>query len=316
MSRNDWKVFFHNKKYERPGKEIPVNKSFARGEQTWFVPSAYACRDGLVIDFCVSADNGAVKNFINKWQRRGNHYTLEEQNEFERENPLNTECRLFAIINGRESRIRQSSLEHYFPFSESSDYNSASPDFLNHYNLNTENCYAFLRAYFPWKTKLKPNIKSLKLRLEELPSALPAEKFTVSKAGEKISLTNPFTNKKHELFITEFIKEEIHTFDDESYEFPTKCTLTKFTLTPDLPNTEFYLQDTAPNSPVKNKIPNAAAVGIIGGADGPTAIILKSDKSEKGHTAISSLHFDAVDSVQFRAFFVKQDDTKYEVELI
>ena len=48
---------------------------------------------------------------------------------------------------------------------------------------------------------------------------------------------------------------------------------------------------------------DAASIGIIGGADGPTAIVVGEAAQGKLHTACSSLHFEIVDHVDWRIGF-------------
>ena len=48
---------------------------------------------------------------------------------------------------------------------------------------------------------------------------------------------------------------------------------------------------------------NAFCFGIIGGADGPVAIVVGEAAQGKLHTACSSLHFAAVDHVDWRIGF-------------
>ena len=48
---------------------------------------------------------------------------------------------------------------------------------------------------------------------------------------------------------------------------------------------------------------NDFCFGIIGGADGPVAIVAGEAAQEKLHTACSSLHFAAVDHVDWRVGF-------------
>ena len=46
----------------------------------------------------------------------------------------------------------------------------------------------------------------------------------------------------------------------------------------------------------------AAAIGVIGGVDGPTAVFMGA-RAPKLHAACSSLHFEAVEEVEWRAVF-------------
>ena len=63
--------------------------------------------------------------------------------------------------------------------------------------------------------------------------------------------------------------------------------------------------------------PGAAgeAIGVIGGADGPTAVFV-GGSTHKLHTACSSLHFEAVEAVQWRAVFSEKLMEDIEICLV
>lgn len=60
---------------------------------------------------------------------------------------------------------------------------------------------------------------------------------------------------------------------------------------------------------------SAAVIGVIGGADGPTAIIT-GQSAPKLRAACSSLHFEPVDEVEWRAIFSEKLMPDIDVELI
>ena len=57
-------------------------------------------------------------------------------------------------------------------------------------------------------------------------------------------------------------------------------------------------------------------VGIIGGADGPTAVIGGQDKPGKLHAACSSLHFEPVEQVEWRIVFRERKCEGTDIDLI
>lgn len=58
-----------------------------------------------------------------------------------------------------------------------------------------------------------------------------------------------------------------------------------------------------------------AAIGVIGGADGPTAVFVGAH-TPKLHAACSSLHFEPVEDVEWRAVFSEKLMEDKEVCLI
>ena len=82
-----WKVlysrsFFPRKGRERSGTELRAELSFHWANFDWYIPAAYACSKGLVIDFCISAKAEAFQAFWDKWTDENGQerqYTEEER---------------------------------------------------------------------------------------------------------------------------------------------------------------------------------------------------------------------------------------------
>lgn len=104
----DWKVYFDGNFWGhqgrgRPGKELPLNKTFLWGGQVWHIPSAYLCGAGIVLDFCLEAEPERIRAFGEKWGLYENDcpdLPPEQREQMDAENPLHADfsCRLF--ING------------------------------------------------------------------------------------------------------------------------------------------------------------------------------------------------------------------------
>ena len=60
----------------------------------------------------------------------------------------------------------------------------------------------------------------------------------------------------------------------------------------------------------------AMVVGIIGGVDGPTAILYDQQKQGKLHVACSSLYFEPVEQVELRIVFYEQQFESTDIDLI
>ena len=76
-----------------PGREIPIGKHFLWGSESWYIPAAYLCDEGLVLDFCLEADPEEVNAFIQKWDllhEERHSYTARQREQMALENPLHT----------------------------------------------------------------------------------------------------------------------------------------------------------------------------------------------------------------------------------
>ena len=100
---------------------------------------------------------------------------------------------------------------------------------------------------------------------------------------------------------------------DPRFDYPTHFTAISFTLTPEPPENSIFVEDCAESDRPRQvrretasfapEAQNDFCFGIIGGADGPTAIVVGEAGQGKLHTACSSLHFAAVDHVGWRVGF-------------
>ena len=96
--------------------------------------------------------------------------------------------------------------------------------------------------------------------------------------------------------------------------YPTHFTAMSYTLSPK-PDDDILIRDSADGdkpleiAPITNHFAPEAqndivCVGIIGGADGPTAILCGDSKQEGLHVACSALHFEPVsDDIEWRVEF-------------
>lgn len=114
-------------------------------------------------------------------------------------------------------------------------------------------------------------------------------------------------------------------FGQGHWEFPTHYSVLDYTITPEISVEALTITDCADSDDPKEKQEesfspvvetNAAAVGIIGSADGPTAIIFATDKQSKFRTACSSLHFEPRNDVEWRMVFHEKQFSNVKVEII
>lgn len=315
----EWQVYFsfHNRNgRERPGEELPLNARFSWAGYEWMVPSAYICAKGLVLDVFAEADDGQVHEFLRKWLHTAEDeaaLTEDERRQLESENPLNLDFRSIIEVNGRPLAEQEGMGNVWVPGYEA--YQSAAmEDILTHYGLSLDQCQKWKRMSFPWATKNKPSIHSLALKLTQYPKMICGKRFTVEREGQKISFTHPATGTEHTLTILQYADDKLsrmHTISD-GYEHPAYYTKMAYTLEPELSGREFSVTDTRQSDAPKKTDKRAptydfvSTIAIIGGADGPSAVIAgvpNSPDQPKLHAACSALTFEPQITVEWRMTF-------------
>lgn len=351
--RPEWKVYFEggfgsrHYGHDKPGQEIPVSKTFSWGGRVWHIPAVYSCGKGLVVDLCVEIDPGKLWAFLEKWKPltegdRGP--TQEEQERMQAENPMTVDYDPKVTVNGRELRGRSGNGSVWVPMylrpeGEQGRYTQQDWESLwlmEHYGLDPEKGWTFLRESFPWATKTRPTLKTVSLSLEQSPVSVPGPRFTVSGEGDTVPFTHPVTGEEHTLHVVEYEAQEMdanHFQDKDQWEYPTRYTAMSFTVEPELPRQSLTIRDCGRgDSPRPRPLeeldalaaiggadgPTAACpVGIIGGADGPTVMILANGKSGQPRAACSSLYFEQPKQIEWRMVFRQKtvEDIEFDLAL-
>lgn len=130
-------------------------------------------------------------------------------------------------------------------------------------------------------------------------------------------LAKKFIDKECLISVLEYEQQELTSkaFANEEYEYPTHHTAMTYTLEPELPNRNFQVRDVLNNDEPKRRPRNgyepkatydACSIGIIGGADGPTAFIFsQGDKKRVAkHAALSALHFKPTNNVEWKIYLL------------
>lgn len=203
--RPEWTVYFddfgsHHHGHDKPGKEIPIGKTFAWAGRMWHIPAVYSCGKGLVVDVCVEIDLDALRAFQKKWWpngQEGRNFTPEEEEQQDAENPMTISYQPTLTVNGKPQRRRSGIGSGWVPDScrpseEQGQRNQQEWEtiwLMEHYGLDPEKGWTFLRESFPWTTKTRPALKSLSLSLKQSPVSVPGPRFTVSGAEDAIEFT-------------------------------------------------------------------------------------------------------------------------------
>lgn len=338
--QTEWQVFYDGGYWskndkDRAGEEISLNCRFAWGDEVWHVPSIYSCDKGMVIDFCVEIEPEHMKAFMDKWEPtriEDERLAREMREQLDNENPLVVEFRPHLYLNDMAITPKHGTSISWIPencLPDDVKNPQEAKQLIDHYNLDKTRAWSFHRWSCPWATQRKPAIMSLRLKLERRPVSIPGIHFKNPAVGDVISFTHPVSGTEHRLTVLEYEQQELSSkaFAHEEYEYPTHHTAMTYLLEPALSNKNFQLRDCLENDepkcrPRKPYEPQASydacSIGIIGGADGPTAIIFSQGAKTKveQHAALSALHFEPVSDVEWKIVFREKPMEDIEIEII
>lgn len=325
----EWKVYFDGNFWghqgrDHAGKEIRLNQEFDWAGYHWVIPAAYSCGKGLVLDFCMRVDPEKIRDFLKKWNLDWEndsceHFTREQQLQMEWENPLCFDYKSSLQLNGKRLEMDHGCSTGFNPCLPDGITNELEAKWaIDHYGLDSAYGWVIYRNAFPWATDRRPEIKTLSLTMEQQPGQVPGPHFKVHAPGDSFTFAHPISGETHTLTVEEIEQETLprNSFGADRWVYPTHYTAMCYTLVPEPAEDLTILDCDAGDRPLEigreDGISLAASndcfVGIIGGADGPTALVFGGSARGKPHTACSALHFDPVlDDVEWRiVFHVKQ----------
>lgn len=331
---SEWKVYydggFWTKSHRsRAGNEIYINKCFEWDNKTLYVPAVYACGKGMVVDICVKVNPLLVKAYIDKWMPLHQYeYKMsdEQREQAERENPLNFDFIAKLEVNGKELSQQHGSSTSWIPeacLPDGTENREEEKMLLEHYGMDSGFSWSIHRISFPWKTKRKPNICSIKLNLEQMPVSVDGLHFKNPALGDTINIVHPISGENHTLTVCEYEQKtlDFNRTELSDYDFPKYNTVMTYTLSPDLPDRKFRVCDCVRNdSPkyigVQCTDGNSSSIAVIGGADGPTALFFSHGKEKNFHIACSALHFEPTDDIEWKTVFSEKLTDDMQIDLI
>jgi len=334
QSATPWAVYYDDnfwaKQHEgTPCEEISLEKHFPWAGREWYIPSVYTCEQGMVTDILFRVDEAEVCAFMDKWgvtPENEFQFTSMQRRQMELENPLSFHFRSDLNINGVRIQPSRGCGTVYVPSRDEYDREEWMP-ILDYYNLDRASCWVIQRSCYPWKDGQITDIATMEVTMTHQPMFVPGETFETKEAGESHTFHNPVTGVTHTLTVHEYEKQELDCdFPGlKDREYPKRHIAMTFSLEPELSQKEFAITDSQqsdeprviPNRSAGHKSSEAEAIGIIGGADGPTAIIVGRPKSDgQLHAAVSRLCFEAFEAVRWQLSFKEKQIKGKTVELM
>lgn len=321
----EWKVYFRERqKNSRAGKEVPINRQFLWDDEEWLIPSAYICKEGLVIDFMRKVPAAQIRVFMDKYHiepgSRATNFTPEMQEQIDADNPLVISIQPQVDLN--ESALKSVGGTGYC-------FNPLFPELnhdeviasMQHYALDPECGWAFHRWYFRWNVEMPSKLTALEVTMVRQDTAIAGPHFRVKSVGDTVEFTHPLTNVRHTLTVREIEEETANVGQiNQGMEFPENCVVMAYTISPELPKNSIHVIDTAQSDRPRQKQgePNTskAATVLLGGVRGVSSVAAIMSGGGELHTAYSALHYEIVKEVEWRIIFHEKLKKDIRVTLI
>lgn len=335
MHKDSMNVYFERDFWGRNGRdllceEVAVNKQFEWTGNTWYIPAMYVCEQGMVIDYCIATEHEKIKAFVDKYaalEERADELSHEEYEQAMQDNPMNIEFRTEVMVNDEKLCSMRGCGISWLPgtcIPVGQENVPEALELVEHYKLDKDKGWTIRRHSHKWVTAKKPVLNRLEIKLSKPKIEIEGMRFKTPLPSESIKFTHPITGAEHVLNVVNIERQEsAFDFGQEGYEFPKHSICMMYTLAPDIDNADFRICDTKKSEAPRPKVTKsesehrAASIGIIGRADGPTAIIMQPiNKNPKLHMACSAVTFEPADEVEWHVVFHHAACEDIVVELI
>ena len=323
----EWKVYFDGSFWghygkDRAGAEICIGKEFEWARHHWLIPAAYSCGKGLVVDFCMRVEADEIRSFMKKWNLNVENdscdqFTTEQQMELDMDNPL---CLNFVPrleLNGKKLQTSHGCAVTYNPCLPDGVVNELEAKWaIDHYGLDAAYGWVIYRYTFPWMRKRRPEIQTLSLTMEQQRSSIPGPHFKIHAPGDSFRFVHPVSRTEYTLTVQELEQQTLpqNSYHSDRWFYPTHFTAMSYTLLPETSAPITISDCDEGDKPLEisssddlfspSAVNEAACIGIIGGADGPTAFVFGGSSHGKFCIACSSLHFEPIQhDIEWRITF-------------
>lgn len=296
--------FWTHPRWARPGKKVPIGRSFYWDEKFWLIPAVYICRKGLVVDFCIRIQREEWQTFFKK---RG---SADGMAPHEKEDPLSYEFGAYLWVDGR--RVSYAHGCSMVWASDMVEADEITQLLLECYNLNPSDAWIIYRKAFPWNQK---KVKTLSVEFEQALQKEYGPSISVTDEKQSFNFIFPPTGKTHTLKVLKYSRQTIDNSTSvvSDKKLPSHCVRMVYSIEPKLPDGAFTVTDRrASDEPMLKVEPKggkkkdgACAIAIIGGADHITEVFAPRGQG-KVYVSYSSLHFTPSPTVEWQMIFYKR----------
>ena len=281
---------------------------------------------------CICVPFPEIERFFNKWteEKRLSGLTDEEFEEMQSDSPFPSDFRIEMGLDGEElaSGSMCSTVWHTYK-AEEQDADEEAEALMKEYGCDRGSGWMFIRWNFGWTGRpvLTPERMTLSFRADRQP--VTAGYFITAEGaeGEMHEITDPDSGETYVLTVrtcsNEMMDEEMKRTLDQEMEYPSFYQVIAWDAEPEILKDELQIQDCsrgdAPRWKDSGKRNGAVSVAVMCSEKLPGDMTADPPGEQQKilRTACSSLHFEPVEEVRWRAVFLRRrrGDMTMEIEL-
>ena len=241
---DDWQVCYPGRK-ELPGFAHTIEKTAHWAGEDWYFPAWYECSSGVVLDGCMAVSHREVESYVRRWQEAG---TEAERRVLEADNPMEAHADFSLTYGGVTLAQKYADCRYWMPcFTKRPE--ARERQWVEHYQLDQDKCWALWRIAFPWPGEGQPGLDRLELTILPEPEKVLLTSFSGREAGEKISFVHPVSGAEHTAEILGRKWEKVDVPDNNKVIWPRWCEEIRLKIKP--PLKEAQVEDWAESDPPK-----------------------------------------------------------------
>ncbi len=303
------------------GEALRVDTAFSWAGIEWFIPELYPFDDSLAVYVLGRIDPAKVPVFP-----EGTVVTEEDQERMDAENPMNIDVRFELFVNGLRLISSGSTGMNWMP----TDNWSWEPKWvLEHYGMDMNYAWRVTRLNFRWPGNQRRELEKISLTVRREPISVSGTHFTTPLESKSVTVRHPRTGAEYTVYVDDLSQEQLdaQVVNRGDMEYPPKYTRMAYRIWPELDRKQFQIVDCTPNDQPRHREgyqrdPNvevsSVGFGIIGGADGPTVMIVGQPNKPQAQVryAVSSPHFEHPKQIEWRIIFHEKPDADFTISLI
>lgn len=326
------KNFWYDGKEGTPLNKIPVHRTAAGALLAWrsknlCIPAIYVGQEGVVLDLCMRVPLSDISAFMDKWKDRDyENMSDEELEQAESESPFGVDFNILLALDGIRLKTTFGCSTVWNLLMQDTDPETEA--LMEAYGCGREYGWVFLRNCFEWdgSAVLAPRKLDCVLvpRKQSVTAAYFATDASDGKGQErKVKLIHPLSGDTYTLTLRSCEGGQ-HEGDwgdiGEDLEYPSCYQAITYTVEPDISAEDLAVQDCAKGDPPRRKGAGSKEAGssVLASSVALVPMYAVEDGEEpKVRSACSSLWFEPVDRVEWRAVFhiKKEKDLHIQAEL-
>ena len=305
---------------------LSINRTFLWEGQEIYIPAVYVGKSGAVLDVCAKITIEEMTSFLKKWnkERRLSLKTPEDFELIDADNPASKEFAVEMMFDDTPLVRSVSSSLNWYPedvfragdenldemveaSAEEWKNDNVAEELMAAYECDPKCCWHFERLSYNWNGEgvLSPRNVSLTFQARFIPVSVGHFTTGIDSLPTELKTIHPATGEEYTLTLLgcEQIQHNSDDIGEKDVVYPEHCQVLSYRISPEISRNFFDIRDCAESDqPI---LPNSRKKS--GRSTGAISVFMAGKSSvPDSRTAVSSLHFEPQEKVQWRMVFYVQ----------